>query len=88
VYEETNTQMREAFGHPCLNRQPTMDNSDCGARCCAEGKACCDGVFADTKADGFYNIMGSADIPPQRRLDTRTKGILEAYLCGTMGVCG
>lgn len=88
VYDQTDQYMREGFGHPCLNRRPDAANSDCGVKCCASGKACCDGVFADTKADGFYNIMGSGNVPPSRRMDTRTKGIYDAYFCKVLGVCG
>lgn len=88
VYDETDKFMREGFGHPCLNDKPVAFNSDCGIECCSkDGSACCNGHYAETKTDGFYNIMGSSDVPPSRRLDKRTAGAFKAYFCDLMGVC-
>jgi hypothetical protein len=88
VYDQTDAYMNQGFGHPCLNRRPDAMDSDCGDHCCATNKACCNGVFAETKADGFFNIMGSGDVPPPRRMDKRTHGIYDAYFCKVLGVCG
>lgn len=87
VYDETDAYMRAGFGHPCLNDKPVAFNSDCGIACCSETGACCNGHYADTKADGFFNIMGSSDTPPPRRLDKRTAGAFKAYFCDLMEAC-
>jgi hypothetical protein len=87
VYDETNKYMSQGFGHPCLNGKPTADNSDCTDICCSKDAACCDGRFADKKTDGFFNIMGSGDVPPSRRLNSQTQAVFWVYFCGKFGVC-
>ena len=86
VWELTDAQMRDGFGHGCLNPKPTMFNSDCDA-CCTPGEACCHGRYADEWVDGFFNVMGDSSVPPPRRLDKSSAAIFDAYLCELFGVC-
>lgn len=88
VWDDTNQFMELAFAHPCLNRKPNPRNSDCSLNCCSEGTACCSGKYADTISDEFYNIMGSADVPPQRRLSSETTVLANNFLCDNLGMCG
>jgi hypothetical protein len=88
TWDETSTLLANAFGHPCFNAKPNAANSDCGERCCAENRACCAGKYSDLKQDAYSNIMGSSDIPPNRRMSTETKLLITDYLCANLGVCG
>ncbi len=86
-YDRTDIQMREAFGHPCLNSKPNAFNSNCGIECCSTGGACCQGKYAETKGEGAFNVMGSAEVPPQRKVSKEMQAVFKTYFCNVLGVC-
>ena len=71
----------------CQNTIPNQENSNCGTSCCKQSAACCSGKYADSQNDGFVNVMGSANVPPARRMSTETGTVINAYLCQAAGVC-
>jgi hypothetical protein len=87
VWGETNTDMWKRFGMGCPNSIPNSTNSDCGNSCCTSRGACCYGKYADNKTEKFVNVMGSTNIPPERRFSTETKSIFSDYLCKYFRVC-
>ncbi|MBD3309734.1 hypothetical protein GF351_00795 [Candidatus Woesearchaeota archaeon] len=76
-----------AYATSCRNSRPDGENSDCGVICCSEKGACCFGKYADTLYDSYFNIMGSADTPPQRRLSTESKEQILLFMCENLGMC-
>ena len=74
-------------GVGCLNSRPDPTNSDCVSDECPKCGGVCLGKYADTKESGYFNIMGSAGIPPPRRLSSESKEIIYTYLCNYLGVC-
>jgi len=75
--------------YSCPNSKPNAINSNCGNYCCDyTGHACCYGKYADTQSDNYYNVMGSANMhPPERRLSTESKNLIDSYLCNNFQIC-
>jgi len=86
-WSATNEILEGAFGHPCLNARPDASNSNCGNECCSVDAACCSGKYANTRLDGFFNVMGSSSVPPQRRVSDETGLVMTNFLCANLGVC-
>ncbi|MEM4306818.1 MAG: hypothetical protein QW559_00420 [Candidatus Woesearchaeota archaeon] len=93
VWQATSLELSNAYGHPCFNKMPDENNSNCGKRCCAGeeghpfGKACCAGKYADKKEDGWFSYLGSSNIPPPRRSTAEMKAVILEFLCTNLGVC-
>jgi hypothetical protein len=87
VWDESSAYLTGAFGHGCLNSKPNADNSDCSNECCSESGVCCLGKYADKKADGFFGVLGSADVPPSRRISAETNALIDNFLCDNLEVC-
>ncbi|MBI4451572.1 hypothetical protein HY642_06375 [Candidatus Woesearchaeota archaeon] len=87
VWDETSAWLQQNHGHACLNARPGAVNSDCGQRCCAKDVACCNGKYANVQSDNAFNVMGSADTPPRRRLSTETSAVVGTFLCTNLEVC-
>jgi len=64
----------------CPNTKPTPANG------CSNPSSCW-GKWANTAEDNFYNIMGTANIPPSRRVSTESRAVIEHYLCTLKGIC-
>ena len=50
--------------------------------------ACCDGTFADTFEDNYYSVMGTGDVPPERRFPSQSKDFIDRFLCDNFNECG
>ncbi|MBD3259205.1 hypothetical protein GF371_01080 [Candidatus Woesearchaeota archaeon] len=77
IWDETDVQIE------CRNTKPDKFNSDCGDVCCKENIACCYGKYS---AHGF-NMMGSANMPPEREINFESKTVINSYVCENFKIC-
>ncbi|MBW3012592.1 hypothetical protein KY325_04000 [Candidatus Woesearchaeota archaeon] len=77
VWDDTNAQMK------CVNTKPDKYNSNCGDVCCNQDVACCFGKYS---VHGF-NMMGSANMPPEREINFESKTVINSFVCKHFGVC-